>query len=232
MLRTFGRRKGRGISSRDVEKLHEGIPGITFSISGNDKLNVPRLFPTSINEYWLEIGSGNGEHAVHQAANNPGIGIIACEPYYNGIAVTAKKISRLGLDNLRLYPGDGRELLVIKEESGDLLQHPSFFSRCFVLFPDPWPKKRHHKRRLLSKEMLALLAASLAPGGLLRIATDSVDYAEHIMLAALQNKNLKWTAGTADDFRLPPPDFTTTPYYRKAIAEGRKPVFLEFQIAE
>src|SRR5699024_8337354 len=117
---------------------------------------------------WLEIGFGSGEHLVHQAARNPDVGIIGAEPYINGVAALLGKIQRAGVTNLAVHPGDARDLMDVLPEAS--------IARAFLLYPDPWPKRRHHRRRFVTPEHLGPLARAMAPGAVLRVATDIPDY--------------------------------------------------------
>ena len=165
------------------------------------------------------LGFGGGEHLIWQARHNPDVGIVGCEPFEEGVVKVLTAIEEQGLANVRLWPDDARDLL--------RRLPPGSLARVFVLFPDPWPKKRHVKRRLLSAPVLALIARALGPGGRLRIATDIADYARTILMAAAEVPALAWTARSADDWRRRPPDWPKTRYEQKAEREGRRSVYLE-----
>lgn len=169
---------------------------------------------------WLEIGFGGGEHLVHQAAENPNVGIIGCEPYINGVAMLLGKIRRAGAKNLAVHPGDARDLF-------DVLPAASI-ERAFLLYPDPWPKRRHHRRRFVTAEYLAPLARVLAPGAEFRIATDIPDYARQA-LEEVPRQGFDWLAARPADWREPWDDWLPTRYERKALREGRVPHYLTFR---
>lgn len=172
-------------------------------------------------DWWLEIGFGQGEHLAMQAKNNSGIGMIGCEPYINGISNLLQAISEDNLQNIRLHTGDARELM-------DTLPDHSI-SKTFILFPDPWPKSRHHKRRLINHEMFTLLARIMKPGGELLIATDHEDYLTWILEHIQTQPYFEWTAKCKKDWAEPPKDWVTTKYQAKAIREGRVPSWLHLR---
>lgn len=191
------------------------LPKLRVTATGLDLFT---LFP-GMKDIRLEIGFGYGEHLAAQAHAHPRTGFLGCEPYLNGIADLLVEIDRLDLHNIRLFPGDGREVLAVLPDAS--------LARVDILFPDPWPKSRHHKRRLINHETLAMLARVLRPGGELRLATDHPNYAAWMLEHLLQHRDaFRWQAEGPDDFRLPPPDWVETRYQRKARAEGREPVWL------
>lgn len=160
-------------------------------------------------ELWLEIGFGGGEHLAGQAKKNPDVRFIGCEPFENGVASLLGHVAREGLENVRIYKGDARRLL--KEI------HRPLFSRAFILFPDPWPKQRQHRRRLINGEMLALLSRVMKPGGKLLIATDELSYRDWIDRTASKAEGFEYQPfGTVS-----PPDWIPTRYQEKAREQGR-----------
>ena len=169
---------------------------------------------------WLEIGFGGGEHMVHQAASNPEVGIIGAEPYINGVAMLLGKIRRAGVDNLAVYPGDARDLMDVLPENS--------ISRAFLLYPDPWPKKRHHRRRFVTQEHLQPLARVLRPGAIFRVATDIPDYVRQT-LEEVPKAGFEWLAERPADWREPWGDWISTRYEQKALREGRRPHYLTFR---
>ncbi len=178
------------------------------------------LFPTQ-KEYWLEIGFGGGEHLAHQASLYRTIGIIGCEPYLNGVAGLLKHIDDEQLNNIRIYADDAR-LLMEKLPAASI-------TKAFILYPDPWPKARHKKRRLIQTPLLDSLARIMAPGGQLRIATDDDDYCTWILEHALPHPSFTWQANTCADWLDAPADWTTTRYeQKKAVDRGLTPSYLNF----
>ncbi len=169
---------------------------------------------------WLEIGFGGGEHMVHQAACNPETGIIGAEPYINGVAMLLGKIRRAGVENLAVYPGDARDLMDVLPENS--------IARAFLLYPDPWPKKRHHRRRFVTQEHLQPLARVLRPGAIFRVATDIPDYVRQT-LEEVPKAGFDWLAERPADWRAPWDDWISTRYEQKALREGRTPHYLTFR---
>lgn len=178
------------------------------------------MFAQPVSEIWLEIGFGSGEHLAWQAEHHPATGLIGCEPFVNGVAALLGLIETSRLNTIRIHDGDAREVL-------DWLPTDSI-GRIFLLFPDPWPKTRHAKRRLLAPETIAQMARVLRSGGELRFATDSGDYAAQALLTVLDSRAFTWTAESPKDWRMRPSDWPETRYERKALRMSRKPAYLSF----
>ena len=170
---------------------------------------------------WLEIGFGGGEHLAWQAERHPDVTVIGVEPYLAGVAKLLTEIERHDLGNVRVVVDDARLLLAALPDRS--------ISRCFVLFADPWPKKRHWKRRIIDAWTLAELSRVLTPDAELRIATDHGDYLRWILERTLISPELEWLAESAEDWRVRSDDWPATRYEEKAIREGRRPVFLRFR---
>ena len=170
-------------------------------------------------EVWLEIGFGGGEHLVAQAARHPDVLVLGAEPFTNGVASALRHIDEADARNVRLHPGDARELMA-KLPDGSV-------KRLFILFPDPWPKLRHHKRRLVDGSFLSEAARVLKSGGRLRFATDWADYADQVLALMPDRQDFAWLAERADDWRLPPADHVTTRYEEKRLGDCA-PIWLEF----
>ena len=183
-------------------------------------LDPASLFARGVGQVWLEIGFGAGEHLAEQAALHPEIGFIGCEVFENGVARLLSEIEGSGLSNIRIHPDDARRLL-------DVLP-PCSLDRVFILFPDPWPKLRHHKRRLVSPETLDRLAVLMPPGAELRLATDDRDYLVWMLEHVTAHPAFAWVARRAEDWRHRPADGPATRYEEKALAAGRNPAFLRF----
>ncbi|MBF9048935.1 tRNA (guanosine(46)-N7)-methyltransferase TrmB [Roseobacter sp. HKCCD9010] len=220
----YGRRKGQHLKASQERYLAEDLaalsPGPVDWDVNPDRvpLDLAALFQGR--ETWLEIGFGGGEHLVHQAATHSDVGIIGCEPYINGVAMLLGKIRSAGVENLRVYPGDARDLF-------DVLPDASI-SKAFLLYPDPWPKARHHRRRFVTPEHLEPLARVLKPGAVLRVATDIPDYVRQTLIE-VPRAGFEWLAGGASDWRVPWGDWLSTRYEQKALREGRVPHYLTFR---
>lgn len=171
--------------------------------------------------HWLEIGFGGGEHLADLAAAHPDVGMIGCEHYIDGVAKLLSAVAREGLGNIRLHPHDARDLI-------DALPDQSL-QRVYLLYPDPWPKKRHHKRRFMSPQNLDALARVMAPGAELRVASDIPDYIRHSLQHALAHPAFDWTATRAADWLTPWDGWKSTRYEEKALREGRSPAYLVFR---
>lgn len=221
----YGRVHGKTLRSRQANLMETLYPRVSISLEP-EAIDPAALFSARVDEVWLEIGFGGGEHLAWQAARNPHIGIIGCEPFINGIAKLVSEIDEQGLANVRIHGDDARFLL-------EKLT-PGSISRIFLLYPDPWPKKRHNKRRFVNAETLALLARALKEGGELRIASDIPDYVAWT-LAHIRRHNLagesrfEWQAESPADWRERPEDWLRTRYEAKAVREGRTPAYLRFR---
>jgi tRNA (guanine-N7-)-methyltransferase len=216
----YGRRKGHRLRPGRRRLLEELLPGLLVIVPESGKLDPATLFPERREELWLEIGFGGGEHLVAQAAAHPQISLIGCEPYVSGVARALSLMKAQELHNVRLFMDDARLLL-------SALPH-ACLARIFVLFPDPWPKTRHHKRRIVNPGTAAEFARLLRPGGELRLATDDLSYARAMLLALRPRPELQWQARRPADWRSRPADWPPTRYEEKALAAGRACVYLRF----
>ena len=216
-LRSYGRIKSRPIKARQAGLMDSLLPALALDLSG--PLDPKALKPDAA-EVWLEIGFGGGEHMAAQAAARPDVLILGAEPFVNGVASAIRHLDERQLDNVRLHHGDARDLIAALPDG--------CLDRVFILFPDPWPKARHHKRRLIQPEVLADLFRALRPGGRLRFATDWADYADWTLERAIRSGLFEWAAQQAQDWRRPPSDHVTTRYEEKKLGDCA-PVFLDFQ---
>ena len=216
-LRTFGRIRGRTIKPRQAELMDSLLPRIALDPAAG--IDPAALMPGAA-ETWLEIGFGGGEHMAEQAARRPDVLVLGAEPFLNGVASALRHVDERGLTNVRLLAGDARALL-------DALPDASL-ARLYILFPDPWPKARHRKRRLVSVEMAAEFARVLKDGGRLRFATDVLDYADRALDDLLREPRLRWMAERADDWRIAPADHVATRYETKRLGDI-EPVFYDFE---
>ncbi|MGH6954096.1 MAG: tRNA (guanine(46)-N(7))-methyltransferase TrmB [Alphaproteobacteria bacterium] len=218
----YGRRRGRRLRRGRSELLETLLPEVAVRLPPAPASLDPRgLFARPVGRIWLEIGFGSGEHLAAQAGADDTIGFIGAEPYVGGVAKLLGSIRRMGLDNVRVFADDGRVLL-------EALASASI-ARAFLLFPDPWPKKRHHKRRFVTRENLDSLARVLEDGAELRMATDDKGYIGWILERVTRHPAFDWPAAGPSDWRLRPPDWPGTRYEAKAAAEGRSATFLRFR---
>jgi tRNA (guanine-N7-)-methyltransferase len=208
-MRSFGRIKSRTLKPRQANLFDTLLPriGVTDDLIASDA------------ELWLEIGFGGGEHMAAQAARNPDVTIIGCEPFLNGVGSALRHVEDGQLTNVRIVSGDARPLL---EGLPDRR-----LSRIFILFPDPWPKARHNKRRFIQPETVAEFARVLKDGGRVRFATDWADYADWTLQRILANPDFDWPAQRPQDWTTPPADHFTTRYETKGLGDCT-PVFLDF----
>jgi tRNA (guanine-N7-)-methyltransferase len=218
--RVYGRRRGRKLRAGRQQLRDELLPRVALSLPEYGLIDPADLFANRPQAVWLEIGFGAGEHLAEQAARHPEIGFIGCEVFENGVARLVGEIARRGLLNIRIFADDARLLL-------DRLRTGSI-GRVFVLFPDPWPKERHHKRRLVAPAMLDRLASIMTPGGELRLATDDPGYLAWMLEYATAHPDFRWPANRPADWRERPADWPPTRYEEKARAAGRIPAFLRF----
>jgi len=220
----YGRRRGKGLRDSQKTYIREdlaelALPGVSWEDNPDRApLDLEARFGTG--PLWLEIGFGGGEHMVHQGVSNPETSIIGCEPYINGVAMLLGKIRKAGAANISIHPGDARDLF-------DVLPKASL-DKAFLLYPDPWPKKRHHRRRFVTPEHLAPLATVLKPGAEFRIATDIPDYVRQ-SLEQVPRFGFDWLAESPEDWRQPWGDWYSTRYEQKALREGRTPHYLTFR---
>ncbi len=215
-----GRRKGKPLSPRRQRLMATLYRERAIDIGAPAPTSLAALFPGAPARIILEIGFGGGEHLVAAATAAPQAGFIGVEPYLNGMASAVAAIDDRGLANIRLSDGDAAHLI-------DWLP-PASLAAVDLLYPDPWPKKRHWKRRFVSPENLDRLARVIAPGGAFRFASDIASYVEWTLAHTLRHGAFTWTAERADDWRRPFPDWQGTRYEAKAIAAGRIPTYLAF----
>ncbi|KMK68897.1 tRNA (guanosine(46)-N7)-methyltransferase TrmB [Puniceibacterium sp. IMCC21224] len=220
----YGRFKGKTLRpsqeiylDEDLEALSPGPIGWEEN-PGRAPLDLTPVFDGA--PVWLEIGFGGGEHLVHQAQSNPQVGLIGCEPFINGVAMLLGKVRKAEVQNLRLYPGDVRNLF-------DVLPDGTI-DKAFLLYPDPWPKKRHHRRRFVTEEFLDPLHRVLKPGAEFRVATDIPDYVRQTLLE-VPKAGFEWLAEGPQDWRDPWKDWIPTRYEKKALREDRVPHYLTFR---
>ena len=222
--RSYGRKRGRSTSARQLALLERLLPTLAIQLDAAPPPRLAEALFRTAQDVWLEIGFGGGEHLLWQARANPAIGFIGCEPFQDGLIKALSAIERERLANIRLYAEDARYLL-------EWLP-PASIGRAFLLFPDPWPKRRHHKRRLVSVATLGELARILRPGSQLRIATDIGEYARSISEAVARQGSFACSGQSPAPLPLPQPfaafsgprpaDWPPTRYEQKALREGRQ----------
>ena len=217
----FGRRKGHALRPQQAALFEALLPRLALDLDAPAPHNLATLFAPGVEAGRLEIGFGGGEHLIAEAERAPQTGFIGVEPFVNGMAKALAGIDARGLANIRLHFGDAILLL-------DWLPARSL-ARVDLIYPDPWPKRRHWKRRFVQDATLAQIARILRPGGEFRFVTDWPDYAAWTLARLLRASDFEWTAERAGDWRRPWPTFTSTRYEAKAKREGRVPCYLIFR---
>jgi len=216
----FGRRKGHRLKPQQAVLFDTLLPRLALDLAAPAPA-LASLFEVAVRAMRLEIGFGGGEHLIAEAERHPQAGFIGVEPFENGMAKALSAIAARGLANIRLHFGDAIHVL-------DWLPSGSI-ERLDLLYPDPWPKRRHWKRRFVHDATVAAIARVLTSGGTFRFATDWPDYAAWTLQHLMRSRDFEWTAERADDWRLPWSGFTTTRYEAKAKREGRTPCYLIFR---
>ena len=217
----FGRRKGHPLRTRQVALFERLLPKLAPDLSEPAPADLRDLFDTPLDDVRLEIGFGGAEHLIAQALANPRSGFIGCDGFDNAIGKALTAIEDNALANVCLHHGDASDLIDWLPAGG--------LTRIDLLYPDPWPKRRHWKRRFVQDDSLARLARILKTGGELRFATDIADYAAYALARVLRSKDFVWSAECADDWRKPWQGFFRTRYEAKAIREGRTPAYFIFR---
>ena len=216
----FGRRKGHALRPRQTALFETLLPKLSIDVGAAAPSDLRALFPAEIDEVCLEIGFGGGEHLLSQAAAQTRTGFIGSDAFVNAMAKALAGVEERKLANVRLHFGDAAELIDWLPLNG--------LARLDLLYPDPWPKRRHWKRRFIQDARLRQIARVLRPGGEFRFATDIADYAAWTLQRVLRSPDFSWTAEKADDWRRPWPGFGGTRYEAKAMREGRRPAYFIF----
>lgn len=214
----YGRRVGRGLTTDLGALIEDTLPALRVDLDTPPPAPLTALFSVPVDDIWLEVGFGSGEHLLWQARNNPRTGFIGCEPFLTGVGKMLRDASAAGVQNLRVHDDDARQVL-------DWLPEASV-GRVFVLFPDPWPKKRHHKRRFLHASGLGRLARVMRPGATLRFASDIAGYAQMVVDGMAEHADFAPRPGLHAE-RLA--DWPATRYEGKAINAGRRCQFFSFE---
>ena len=220
----YGRRRGHKLRPGQQNLVNVLLPHLRVPLEAGARIDPTNLFEGETDsdapDLWLEIGFGGGEHLADQAEANPDTAFIGCEPFENGVASLLSYIENRGLRNVRIHDDDARDLIHALPRAS--------VSKAFLLFPDPWPKGRHAKRRFVSQENLSALANVLRDGAEFRVATDHVIYCRWALRQLLKHPDFDWQAEQASDWNVRPGDWPATRYEQKAVVQGRKPVYFRF----
>lgn len=218
----YGRSKGKALRAAQAGRIAEQLPALAIDIEAL-KADPLALFggKAQPRDLMLEIGFGGGEHLAAMAEAHPETAFLGVEPFLNGVAKLLAAIESGGLGNIRLLRGDARDVLAALPDAS--------LARVYLLYPDPWPKRRQRKRRIVDMDFLAEVARVLVPGGELRFATDIDDYAGWTLARIAAQEALVWLAEAADDWRRPWPEWHRTRYEAKALREGRTPGYFRFR---
>jgi tRNA (guanine-N7-)-methyltransferase len=217
----FGRRHGKTIRPLQAGALADVLPGYRIDLAVPPPKPLTALFEVPVAAVRLEIGFGSGEHLMHAAGLEPSVGFIGVEPFVNGMARLMQSLGETPLGNVKVYGDDATRVL-------DWLA-PASIAAIDLFYPDPWPKKRHWKRRFVSRANLDRFARVIEPGGVFRFASDIDSYVNWTLLHCRAHPAFEWAAGSADDWRRPYPDWPGTRYEGKAVREGRRPAYLTFR---
>jgi tRNA (guanine-N7-)-methyltransferase len=216
----FGRRKGHPLKARQAALFETLLPRLALDLSAPAPA-LASLFPRPVDDIRLEIGFGGGEHLISEALQNPRTGFIGVEPFINGMAKMLAAIAAENVTNVRPHHGDATDVIAWLP--------PASLARVDLIYPDPWPKRRHWKRRFVQDDSVAAIARIVRPSGEFRFATDIPDYAAWTLVRLMRSPDFEWTAERADDWRLPWKGFSSTRYEAKAQREGRAACYLIFR---
>ncbi len=217
----YGRRKAKTLKNEQADALARLLPELRLDLRKAAPDDLRQLFPDSPDKIVLEIGFGGGEHLIHRAMMHPETGFIGCEPFVNGMAKASQAIGANGLTNIRLYDEDATDLLNWLPER--------CLARIDLLYPDPWPKKRHWKRRFLNADNVKRFHRVLEDGGEFRFASDIENYVNWGLRHVMDHGGFEWTAQKASDWHQPWAEWISTRYEKKAIREGRPPAYFIFK---
>jgi len=216
----YGRRKGRALRPGRQSLVETLLPRLRIDVSGRT-IDPAAMFAFPVEDVWLEVGFGGGEHLAAQARSHPAVGMLGCEPFINGVGRLLSEIGRDDIRNIRIHPDDTRDLI-------DVLPDASI-GRVFVLFADPWPKRRHQCRRFIGPANLAALARIMKDGAELRLASDQMLLVRWMLFHVTRHDAFEWTAQAPSDWRSRPVDWPQTRYEAKAIVRGETCVYLTFR---
>lgn len=216
-FRTFGRAKGKPLSPAQAALMETEFPKIDFGPAVKAGENPIADIDGKV---WLEIGFGGAEHLLWQAEQNPNVTLLGVEPFLNGVAKAVRGIVDKDLENIRLHRGDARDVLKLLPDNS--------LDRVFVLFPDPWHKARHNKRRIINEAFITDLHRVIKPGGTFRFGSDIIHYVDWTLTRLKKHGGFEWPATAQEQWRVRPKDWPSTRYLEKAIREGRSGYFFEF----
>ena len=219
----FGRRKGKPLRALQASHLETVLPALKLDLETPAPADLRTLYRHPVDRVRLEIGFGGGEHLIHRAVEAPTTGFIGVEPFVNSMAKLVGHIEERGAENIRLHDDDATQVL-------DWLPDGSV-DQIDLLYPDPWPKRKHWKRRFVSKPNLDRFARVLKPGGLFCFASDIDSYVNWTLSFCRDHAAFEWTAENASDWLIPYPGWPSTRYEAKARREGRKSAYLTFRRA-
>lgn len=217
----FGRRKGHKLRAYQADLIGTLLPRLALDISAPAPAQLADIFDRPMDDVRLEIGFGGGEHLVAEALTFPNVGFIGCEPYVNGMAKILAQIEAHNIANVRLFAGDAAELLAWAPSAS--------LARIDLIHPDPWPKRRHWKRRFVQDATVAAMARAIRGGGEFRFVSDIADYCAWTLAHLMHSPDFTWLSERAVDWQQPWSGYTMTRYGKKAEREGRVAAYLRFR---
>lgn len=217
----FGRRRGRPLRSLQADRVETLLPTLALDLGSPAPGRIGTLFPGNPDTVRLEIGFGGGEHLIHRAVESPDVGFIGVEPFVNGMAKALAVTANRGITNIRFSDADALRVIAWLPDGS--------LDRISLLYPDPWPKKRHWKRRFVGPDTVARFAALLRPSGVFQFASDIESYVDWTLGHVRRNPAFRWTAVRPADWRTPFATWPGTRYEAKALREGRTPAYLTFE---
>lgn len=221
-MRFYGRRQGHALRPRRRQLMETTLPRLrVFLPDSLDLLDPSALFEEPKTEFWMEIGFGSGEHLVALALANPDIGFIGCEPFVNGVAALVSAIEEHGLKNIRIFDDDVNLLFAFLPDA--------IFKRIYLPYADPWPKTRHHRRRMIETDAVCTFSRLLQDGGEFRFASDHMSYVQWALAYMTDNADFEWLARRPLDWQQRPDDSVETRYEAKAHGKGSRCVYLRFR---
>ena len=216
----YGRRRGHKLRPNRQALIDTRLPELRIELPNAGRINLEGVFSAPVRDIWLEVGFGGGEHLAAQARRHPDIGFVGCEPYVNGVASHLSLIERDKLTNIRIFDDDARKLFRVLPDA--------VFGRVYALYSDPWPKKRHHRRRFIADETVDTLIRLMKDDAKLRLASDHMGYVSWMLEHLSRRPELEWRARTKQDWANPPSDWIKTRYEEKADKKGLSSAYLCF----